>query len=145
MKERIERHCDRIKQLLVKKNEAYGSAATEPLGVFSKLSPAEGIMVRIDDKLKRIKNSGITEDTEDTIQDLIGYLILLKIAKEDEEYTTGPDGHHVSLREEEERASTRNLSHGSWPNTVSEGTDSNTGPRPKVKLHNPFEGTETIS
>ena len=32
----------------------------------------------------RIKNLGITDKTEDTVQDLIGYLILLKIAIEDE-------------------------------------------------------------
>ena len=33
----------------------------------------------------RIKNKGITENTLDTIDDLIGYLVLLKIAIQDEE------------------------------------------------------------
>jgi hypothetical protein len=36
----------------------------------------------------RIKNKGINDSTEDTIQDLIGYLILLKIAVEDERTRT---------------------------------------------------------
>jgi hypothetical protein len=39
------------------------------------------ILVRIDDKLSRIKRgAGLVATDEDVIQDLIGYLILLKIA-----------------------------------------------------------------
>jgi hypothetical protein len=39
--------------------------------------------VRIDDKLKRIKNGSLDKDDEDVVNDLIGYLVLLKIhAKE---------------------------------------------------------------
>jgi predicted RNA-binding protein associated with RNAse of E/G family len=43
------------------------------------LSSKEGLLVRIDDKLKRIKNGSLERDDEDVINDLIGYLILLKI------------------------------------------------------------------
>ena len=46
-------------------------------------------MIRIDDKLSRIKTTnGIkTEINEDTIQDLIGYLILYRVAQRmDAEY-----------------------------------------------------------
>jgi hypothetical protein len=68
-----------IKDLLIKKNLKYGNSALEPLGVFSQLSAKEGLLVRIDDKLKRIKNGTLDRDDEDVINDLIGYLVLLKI------------------------------------------------------------------
>jgi hypothetical protein len=68
-----------IKDLLISKNKKYGNSALEPLGVFSKLSAQEGLLVRIDDKLKRIKNGSLDRDDEDVINDLIGYLVLLKI------------------------------------------------------------------
>jgi hypothetical protein len=34
----------------------------------------------LDDKLGRIRQAGITEDTIDTIDDLVGYLVHLRIA-----------------------------------------------------------------
>ena len=68
-----------IEDLLVAKNEKYGNSALEPLGVFSQLSAKEGLLVRIDDKLKRIKNGSLDRDDEDVVNDLIGYLVLLKI------------------------------------------------------------------
>jgi len=68
-----------IKDLLIEKNKKYGNSALEPLGVFSQLSAKEGLLVRIDDKLKRIKNGTLDHDDEDVINDLIGYLVLLKI------------------------------------------------------------------
>ena len=68
-----------IKELLISKNKKYGNSALEPLGVFSKLSAEQGLLVRIDDKLKRIKNGSLEKDDEDVINDLIGYLVLLKI------------------------------------------------------------------
>jgi hypothetical protein len=68
-----------IKDLLISKNLKYGNSALEPLGVFSQLSAKEGLLVRIDDKLKRIKNGSLEKDDEDVVNDLIGYLVLLKI------------------------------------------------------------------
>jgi hypothetical protein len=74
--------CDDVKDLLLKKNQAYGNAALEPLRIFSKASTEEQLLVRIDDKLNRIKQGkNRLEDDEDVIQDLIGYLILLKVWK----------------------------------------------------------------
>jgi hypothetical protein len=72
---------DEIRDLLIAKNQKYGNSALEPLGVFSQLSAKEGLLVRIDDKLKRIKNGSLEKDDEDVINDLIGYLILLKISE----------------------------------------------------------------
>ena len=78
---RIEEICDGIKEMLIEKNRKYGDSALNPQRVFSKADPVEQIKVRIDDKLSRIKSSQSDED-EDVIHDLIGYLILYKIAKE---------------------------------------------------------------
>jgi hypothetical protein len=72
--------CDSIKALLLSKNEKYGNSALKPVTVFSKLNSAEAIKARIDDKLSRIANVGLDDATEDTLDDLIGYLLLLKIA-----------------------------------------------------------------
>ena len=80
VKTKITKACDNIKALLLSKNEKYGDSALQPLGVFSKLNSAEAIKARIDDKLSRIANTGLNDATEDTLDDLIGYLLLLKIA-----------------------------------------------------------------
>ena len=74
--------CNEIRDLLLSKNKAYGDSALEPDNIFSKLYNAQAICARIDDKLSRIKNNGLDDATEDTLDDLIGYLILLKIARE---------------------------------------------------------------
>lgn len=71
--------------LLLQKNKAYGDTANNPPQIFSKLSPKEGLLARIDDKLSRIKQKGLNDLTEDTVQDLIGYLILYKVQVKKEE------------------------------------------------------------
>ena len=71
--------------LLLQKNKAYGDTANNPPQIFSKLSAKEGLLARIDDKLSRIKQKGLNDLTEDTVQDLIGYLILYKVQLKKEE------------------------------------------------------------
>ena len=83
-KEKIQFKCAELEDLLIKKNDAYGDSALIPANVFSHLSSVEAIKIRIDDKLKRIENKGISDETEDTVMDLAGYLILLMIAKDNE-------------------------------------------------------------
>tara|TARA_R100000734_G_C3242666_1_gene46800 strand:- start:248 stop:508 length:261 start_codon:yes stop_codon:yes gene_type:complete len=83
-RDKIERKCDELKSLLLSKNDAYGNAALEPIGIFSQLESGESIKVRIDDKLSRIQNRGVNDNTEDTVMDLAGYLILLMISLGDE-------------------------------------------------------------
>jgi hypothetical protein len=78
-KEEVSSILDEIRDMLVSKNAKYGNSALEPLGVFSQLSAKEGLLIRIDDKLKRIKNGSLDKDDEDVVNDLIGYLVLLKI------------------------------------------------------------------
>jgi hypothetical protein len=72
--------CDAIKGLLLEKNRKYGDSALSPVRVFSKSDSMEQIRVRIDDKLSRLRNQQTDED-EDVIDDLIGYLVLLKVAQ----------------------------------------------------------------
>ena len=72
--------CDDVKQLLLEKNAKYGDSALNPVRILSKSPPTEQILVRIDDKLNRIKQGGILEDDEDVVLDLIGYFVLLKVA-----------------------------------------------------------------
>ena len=67
--------------LLIEKNRKYGDSALNPARIFSKASNIEQLKVRLDDKLSRIKNAQDDED-EDVVMDLIGYLVLLKIARE---------------------------------------------------------------
>ena len=69
-----------LQDLLEEKNKAYGDSALNPIRLFSKAGAAKSLCVRIDEKLGRIKNRGVNEDTEDTLMDLMGYLVLLKIA-----------------------------------------------------------------
>ena len=77
--------CDDIKELLIHKNRKYGNSALKPCRVFSKSSPVEQLLVRIDDKLNRImQGAGLLADDEDVVNDLIGYLVLLKIGMNDE-------------------------------------------------------------
>jgi hypothetical protein len=73
---------DGIKSMLREKNIAYGDSALNPIRLFSRADAIDALCVRIDDKLSRIKKLGVGEDAEDTIQDLIGYLVLLKVATE---------------------------------------------------------------
>ena len=73
--------CHEIAHMLIEKNISYGNSALEPARIFSTADATEQLKVRIDDKLNRIKNNqGYAGDND--IDDLIGYLILLKIAKE---------------------------------------------------------------
>lgn len=72
---------DGIKNMLEQKNKAYGDSALNPIRLFSQADAVESLCVRIDDKINRIKNKGITPDTEDSVEDLIGYLVLLQVAR----------------------------------------------------------------
>jgi hypothetical protein len=83
-KDKIKKVGQEVIDLLLEKNKSYGDTANNPPKIFSKLNAVEGLCARIDDKLSRIQNRGVTDKTEDTVLDLIGYLILLKIALDKE-------------------------------------------------------------
>lgn len=70
--------CNEVKELLLRKNEAYGDSALDPVRIFSKADPAEQLKIRIDDKLSRLARGN--DAGEDVVLDLLGYLVLLRIA-----------------------------------------------------------------
>lgn len=78
----IVEECDRVRELLLEKNKKYGNSALDPLRIFSKANPQEQICVRLDDKLSRIaRGAGLIAEDEDTLLDLIGYLVLLRVSR----------------------------------------------------------------
>jgi len=72
--------CHEIAHMLIKKNIAYGNSALEPVRIFSRADAREQLHVRTDDKLSSIMK-GTSYVGDNDIDDLIGYLVLLKIAK----------------------------------------------------------------
>lgn len=76
----IVNECNNIRDILLEKNRKYGDAVLNPDQVFSSTDPIELINVRLDDKLSRIRNRQ-SDENEDAELDLIGYLILKRIAK----------------------------------------------------------------
>jgi hypothetical protein len=73
--------CDDVKAMLIAKNKSYGDSALNPVRIFATSNNVEQLHVRVDDKLSRISRGGSFVGDND-IDDLIGYLILLKIARE---------------------------------------------------------------
>jgi hypothetical protein len=80
-----------IVEMLLSKNKAYGDSALKPLNIFSQGTAEDNLKARLDDKLARIKNKGIGKNTEDTLLDLAGYIILLLIARRDRNDTFSKD------------------------------------------------------
>jgi hypothetical protein len=76
-----------IRAMLLEKNASYGNSALDPIRCFSRADAVEQIKVRIDDKISRLmRGNMIGKDAtavaaEDVTLDLIGYLILLRIAQ----------------------------------------------------------------
>lgn len=77
----IRDECMAVYQMLLDKNMRYGNSAITPLRIFSKADALEQIRVRIDDKLSRIAHQSPGREDEDVVMDLIGYLILLRVAR----------------------------------------------------------------
>lgn len=65
----------RVAEVLREKGRKYGNSLDQPMNVFSRLNALEGVNVRIDDKIKRIKTSE-PDDNEDAELDLVGYIAL---------------------------------------------------------------------
>ena len=76
-------------KLFVMKNEAYGGSFTDPLGNFKSvqdlgITPVEGVLVRMSDKINRIKSlqmgrNGNDEAMKDTLRDLYNYTVILQV------------------------------------------------------------------
>lgn len=76
-KKDLEKVIIELQTMLIAKNVQYGDSALNPVQVFSRSSALELIRVRIDDKLARIRNGDTSEDAS---WDLMGYLVLERIA-----------------------------------------------------------------
>lgn len=86
--EETEKHivqvCEDIKQMLLEKNRSYGDSTVNPVRIFAKgLTAEQMINVRMDDKLSRLLRgeANVYSNTEDTEKDLMGYLILKRVAQ----------------------------------------------------------------
>lgn len=69
-----------LRAMLLDKNRKYGNSALEPIRVFSQASADEQLLVRMDDKLSRIRTA-TADDAEDAHLDLMGYLLLHRISR----------------------------------------------------------------
>jgi len=78
----IRMECNYIEGLLLSKNRKYGDSALRNGYPFN-IPPVTAIKARINDKIARL-NSNTLEEDEDVTADLIGYLILLRVAQKHE-------------------------------------------------------------
>lgn len=81
--QQIRQVCNDLAEMLIQKNRAYGDSALCPKRIFSRCDAIEQINVRIDDKLSRMANMKNGQDVmgEDVDWDLMGYLVLKRIAR----------------------------------------------------------------
>lgn len=73
----LDKVLEELKSMLLAKNKAYGDSALNPVRIFSKATPHEQLMVRLDDKLSRLAKG--SSAGEDVILDILGYLIIYRI------------------------------------------------------------------
>ena len=69
-----------MKDLLLYKNEKYGDSALNPLGVFHKGDALDSILIRLDDKIGRVKNNPDVRPRVNDVADIIGYCTLLLVS-----------------------------------------------------------------
>ena len=79
IEEMITDECVALESMLLIKNMAYNNSLHSEPPLFP-IDSITGIQARINDKLNRIKQVGLTDETEDSVLDLIGYLVHLRIA-----------------------------------------------------------------
>ena len=88
---KLEKLFEEFKKFLLEKNKRYGNSAIEPIDIFFKHIKTEddpgvvSILVRLDDKLKRIKTADKLRKND--VVDIAGYLLLLMKAKGWEDFS----------------------------------------------------------
>lgn len=79
--------CDQMRETLLHKNACYGGAAFRDVVLMGERIPAkEALKVRLSDKIRRLLD-GKEFGSEDTLQDLAGYCLLVAALKEYEDRT----------------------------------------------------------
>ena len=76
----IANECGALCALLIEKNRKYGDSALNPVHIFSKDPAHVQLRQLIDHKLARIKRGDENIEDEDVTRDLIGYIVLYRIA-----------------------------------------------------------------
>ena len=69
-----------IKDLLLYKNNKYGDSALKPNNVFYKGDSTNSILIRLDDKVGRVKSNPDKNPRVNDVVDIVGYSILLLIS-----------------------------------------------------------------
>ena len=78
--ESIKEITDAMKDLLLYKNEKYGDSAIHPNNIFYKGDSTNSILIRLDDKIGRIRSNTDNKPRVNDIADIIGYCTLLLIS-----------------------------------------------------------------
>lgn len=85
--DKVSEILDAMKDLLKYKNAKYGDSALNPNNIFYKGSATNSILIRLDDKIGRIRNRKSEEVSVNDVADIIGYCTLLlasmDVGKED--------------------------------------------------------------
>ena len=94
----IKEKMDGVTDLLLRKNRDYGSSFRKPGILSGALDSKSKLLVRIDDKLERLGNlldKGTDGDVQneslsDTVDDLVGYFVLLGILLDEQKQAGRP-------------------------------------------------------
>lgn len=85
----IAQFCDDIKTFLIEKNIKHKNAALNPAQGLFPVLPSTNIRVKLNDKLVRLS----ADLNDDTIRDVSGYFVLLRIALARESYVAETTEH----------------------------------------------------
>lgn len=81
--DKIAQVYDSLKEKQLKKNADYGDSAFQDIMVGGhKVSAVDACVARMSDKLKRLNSTGLSvsdESFQDTLDDLVGYIVIFKI------------------------------------------------------------------
>lgn len=81
--EKIAQVYENLKEKQLKKNADYGDSAFQDIMVGGhKVSAVDACVARMSDKLKRLNSTGLSvsdESFQDTLDDLVGYIVIFKI------------------------------------------------------------------
>ena len=78
--EKISIILDKMKDILLYKNRKYGDSALHPNNVFFKGDSTNSILIRLDDKIGRIRNNTEEKPRINDVADIIGYCTLLLVS-----------------------------------------------------------------
>ena len=78
--EKIKEITNAMQDLLIYKNQKYGDSALNPNNIFFKGDATNSILIRLDDKIGRVKSNTEDKPRVNDVADIIGYCTLLLIS-----------------------------------------------------------------